>query len=466
LVSPSTSASPLKLLPLAAPLLLELLLGISVGFVGTALAARLADSSAAAFALAHHVFGTLFIVFRIVGAGLGVVITQALGAGRRDAADRVARAVLAAASWIGAAAALIAALLAGPLLAALNAPVEVRPLAATLLLAMAPALLLDAWVATGTAVLRAHLHARHTLRTMFAMHGLHLALMPLAMAQFGLVGFALALIASRLLACALLAWHWRLRLGIVPTLEDFWRPRRTELLAVARIGVPGAAENIAYRLAYMASIAVAGSLGAAALATHAYTFQITLFVLLIGLAIGLAVEIVVGHHIGAGRLREADTLVRRALVQGLAASVAGSALVAVLGPWLLGLFTQDPDIVRQGVLLLWLTVLVEPGRTFNLEVINALRATGDARYPVAVGAVSMAVVLAGGSWLLGSALGWGLAGLWIAYAADEWLRGLLMWRRWRRLQWLPYARASRRRLRGDPPVPADTAAPSPPVATP
>ena len=59
-----------------------------------------------------------------------------------------------------------------------------------------------------------------------------------------------------------------------------------------------------------------------------------------------------------------------------------------------------------------------------------------------------------------------VAGLWIAYAADEWLRGLLMWRRWRRLQWLPYARASRRRLRGDPPVPADTAAPSPPVATP
>ena len=46
-------------------------------------------------------------------------------------------------------------------------------------------------------------------------------------------------------------------------------------------------------------------------------------------------------------------------------------------------------------------MLLEPGRTFNLIVINALRATGDARYPVVVGAGSMLLVLAGGSWLLG-----------------------------------------------------------------
>jgi Na+-driven multidrug efflux pump len=42
--------------------------------------------------------------------------------------------------------------------------------------------------------------------------------------------------------------------------------------------------------------------------------------------------------------------------------------------------------------------------------------------------------------LLGSYFGLGLPGLWIAYIADEWLRGLLMWRRWARLDWVPYAR--------------------------
>jgi Na+-driven multidrug efflux pump len=112
----------------------------------------------------------------------------------------------------------------------------------------------------------------------------------------------------------------------------------------------------------------------------------------------------------------------------------------------MGLFTQDAAIAAAAVTLLWWTVLLEPGRTFNLVVINALRATGDARYPVQVGAVSMLVVLAGGSWLLGDVMGLGLVGVWIAYAADEWLRGLLMWRRWVKLQWVPMARASRWRL--------------------
>jgi Na+-driven multidrug efflux pump len=91
-------------------------------------------------------------------------------------------------------------------------------------------------------------------------------------------------------------------------------------------------------------------------------------------------------------------------------------------------------------------VLLEPGRTFNLVVINALRAAGDARYPVMVGTGSMVVVMALGSWLLGVKLGLGLVGVWIAYAADEWLRGLLMWRRWATLAWVPHARAARRRL--------------------
>jgi Na+-driven multidrug efflux pump len=96
--------------------------------------------------------------------------------------------------------------------------------------------------------------------------------------------------------------------------------------------------------------------------------------------------------------------------------------------------------------LLWCCLLLEPGRTFNLVVINALRAAGDARYPVMAGAASMLIVLAGGSWLLGVKLELGLVGVWIAYAADEWLRGLLMWRRWARLAWVPHARNTRRRM--------------------
>jgi Na+-driven multidrug efflux pump len=257
----------------------------------------------------------------------------------------------------------------------------------------------------------------------------------------------LALVLARVLAIQLHLWLWRERLGITPRWSDAWRLKRAELAAVARIGVPGAAENVAYRLAFMASIAVVGTMGAQALATHAYAQQVIAFVLLGGIATGLSVEVLVGHLVGAGKLHAAFALVRRALGWGLAAAVVGTTIAALAGPWLLrGLFATDNTVTHDAALLLWLTVLVEPGRTFNLVVINALRAAGDARFPVVAGALSMLVVLAGGSWFLGSFLGWGLPGVWLAYAADEWLRGLVMWRRWVKLGWVPHARAARRRL--------------------
>ncbi|MDE2081060.1 MAG: MATE family efflux transporter [Burkholderiales bacterium] len=441
-----------RLFALAWPLFVELLLGIAVGIVGTALAGHLSDAAGAAFALANNVLGMLFILFRIVGAGVGVVLTQNLGAGRRAAADAVACAVLGASTWIGGLAALLALLGAAPLLRLLNAPAGVLPLALPLLQLLAPALLLDAWNASMAGVMRAHLRARDTLAVMVAMHGTHLLLAPLLMlglgswGGLGLPGYALALVAARLLALVLHRALWRRRLGLVPRAADWWRLRRTELAAVAHIGLPGAAENIAYRLAAMVSVAVAGSLGTRALATQAYTQQVISVGLLFGLATGLSAETVVGHLIGAGRLHQAHRVVRRALARGLAVSVVMAGTAALAGPWVLRIFTTDARIVAAGSVLLWWTVLLEPGRTFNLVVINALRAAGDARYPVLAGAASMLVVLAGGSWLLGSHLGLGLVGVWIAYAADEWLRGLLMWRRWATLAWVPQARASRRRL--------------------
>jgi Na+-driven multidrug efflux pump len=291
--------------------------------------------------------------------------------------------------------------------------------------------------------MRAHLRTRDTLAVIIAMHATHLLLALVLMPRLGLQGFALALLISRALGVGMHLWLWRLRLKLVPHWRDWWQSPRAELAAVLRIGLPGAGENIAWRLAFMVSVAVVSNLGALALATQAYTSQLMSVVLLFGLATGLAAEILVGHLIGAGALHDAHRLVKRALARGLLVSVAVAASVAAASPWLLRAFTHDPQIIEAGTMLLWITVLLEPGRTFNLVLVNALRAAGDARYPVMAGTASMALVLAGGSWLFGAHLGWGLPGVWLAYTADEWIRGLLMWRRWATLGWVPHARAAR-----------------------
>jgi Na+-driven multidrug efflux pump len=84
-------------------------------------------------------------------------------------------------------------------------------------------------------------------------------------------------------------------------------------------------------------------------------------------------------------------------------------------------------------------IVLEPGRVFNIVISNGLRAAGDAFYPALIGVLSMASVMVFGSWLLGTYFGWGLPGVWIAMLLYEWLRGVLLYRRWKRRKWLKYA---------------------------
>jgi len=444
----TTTAPPARpgLVAITWPLFTELLLATGVALAGLTLAARVSDTAAGAFVLAQHVWAAFFLLFRIVSMGASVVVTQQLGAGDRAGADQSARAALGASFWLGLVTAATVALGAGGLLGALSTPPSVRELAEPFLRMLALALVLDAFNACMASIVRAHLHARDVLVNTIAMHTLHIVLCVPLMAAMGLPGFALALFISRSFGLAFHLWLWQRRLALVPKARDWWTLRGRRLAPMLHIGLPGAAENVSWRIVFIVTVSFAAGFGEKALATHGYTIQVQNFILLFGLATGFACEILVGHMIGAGRLHEANRLVGKSLRVGIAVSTGLVLCAALAGPWLMRWFTDDPEILRSAALLLWLAVLVEPGRVFNVVYVNALRATGDARFPVGAGVFSMVFVMGGLGWLLGVKFGLGLAGLWIAYAADEWLRGLTMAARWKWRGWLPHARATHRRV--------------------
>ena len=442
-----------RLVAITGPLLAELVLGIFVGLVGLWLASKVSDTASAAFGLANQVQATFFLLFRIIGMGASVVITQNLGARNRKAADDMARAALGGSTWIGVGAGGTLALLAGPLLQLLNAPYDVMLIATPYLRMLSLVLLLDAFNACMGSVMRAHMYTADTLMTMIAMHVFHLLLaFPLMhgwgpIPAMGIIGFALAAALSRLFGVGLHLMLWQWRLNLVPKANDWWQLRRKLLVSTLHIGLPGAAENIAYRLALLATVSMTATMGADALAAHSYTTQLSFFILVFSLAVGFSCEIMVGHLIGARQLRQAHQLVSKSLKLAIFVSTSVALLVALSAPWLMSFFTHDKAIIATCTSLLWITVILEPGRAFNLVVINALRATGDARFPVAAGIASMILVMTGGAWIFGVYFHLGLIGIWIAYALDEWTRGLIMCARWWRRGWIPAVRTTNRRLR-------------------
>lgn len=435
----------------AVPIVGEFLLGIVVAVVGLSMAAGISDAAAGSFGLTQIVVETLSVLFRVLAIGVGVVVGQTLGGGRPLEVHKSAFAVLSASTWVGAGVGLVLLLGHGVLLGWLNAPAEVLPLAGMLMVWMVPAMLIEAHNLSMSAVLRAHLFAKESLRIMLAMHTTHLLLAWVLMngvagvPGLGLVGYAVAYGLSRALALYLHARFWRLKLGLCPSVQHWFVAPWGNLMPVLRLGIPGAFVEFGYRLAFMVSIAATAKLGVTALATHAFTLQTLKLVMIVSMSIGWAVEIMVGRLVGAGQLRAANELVLKSVRSGLLASGMLALLAASTATWSMRLFTQDPAIIAMVQQLLFLSIALELSRVFNMVINGALRASGDVHYPAMVSVLSFVLCLAVGSHVL--SLWWGITGIWLAYIADEWVRGFLVWRRWRTGGWWSTARASARHVR-------------------
>ncbi len=165
-------------------------------------------------------------------------------------------------------------------------------------------------------------------------------------------------------------------------------------------------------------------------------------VLLFSLALGLGTEILIGHLVGAGQFEEAYHTLLKSVRTGLLLVSCAILPIALLAPYALGGFTHDAVIITEGTLLLRLAIVLEPGRVCNIIVINSLRATGDVWFPISMCAFSTWCVWVPLAWLLGIKLGLGLTGIWISMIVDEWLRGLMMYRRWKQRHWMKSARRS------------------------
>jgi putative MATE family efflux protein len=261
--------------------------------------------------------------------------------------------------------------------------------------------------------------------------------------KMGVLGVALGSVFSRVVASVILWILLDRRLHLMLRARDFFALQVDRIKRILHIGLPAAGEHMSYWVSLMVITSFAARLGGENLATMTYTQNVQRLVILFSIALGLGTEILIGRLIGAGEFEEAYRQVVRSVRTGLLIATSGIILVALAAPQLIGLFSHDAGIIAGGVFLLRLSVLYEPGRVFNIVIINALRATGDASFPIKIAVCSEWFLSVPLCWLLGLKLHWGLTGIWIAMMSEEWLRGLIMAWRWKKRHWLKYAHRSR-----------------------
>jgi len=95
-----------------------------------------------------------------------------------------------------------------------------------------------------------------------------------------------------------------------------------------------------------------------------------------------------------------------------------SIVFALWGPQLVRIFGATPQVLDGAGTALRIAGLELPFMAFTFIFIGALRGAGDTKSALYVGLVSTVIFRLGGTWLLAFYLGWGLAGVWTATAAD------------------------------------------------
>ena len=448
-MKPNDPPRPPTLLAIAWPIFIEQTLRILIGTVDTFMVSHVSDGAVAALGVANQFVVLALICFNFIGIGASVVITHHVGAGDRKGAEKIVTTAIAVNTWIGLAASLVAFTAAGPLLRLMQLPEDLMLYARPFLTLMGGTLFMEAMNTAIGASLRAHGHTRDAMVVTVIQNLINVAASSVLLfglcgaPKMGVLGVALGSVFSRVVASVILWILLDRRLHLMLRARDFFVLRVDRIKRILHIGLPAAGEHMSYWVSLMVITSFAARLGGESLATMTYTQNVQRLVILFSIALGLGTEILIGRLIGAGEFEEAYRQVVRSVRTGLIVATSGIVLVALAAPQLIGLFSHDPVIVAGGVFLLRLSVIYEPGRVFNIVIINALRATGDARFPIKIAVCSEWLLSVPLCWLLGLKLHWGLTGIWIAMLSEEWLRGLIMAWRWKKRRWLKYAHRSR-----------------------
>ena len=431
----------ITLASLTLPIFIENFLRMLLGNVNVFMLSRFSDKAVGAVGVANQVITMIVMLYGIISYGTAVIINQYLGSGDRKTASRVAAVAIVSNFVFSSAVSLGLVVFAGQILKIMNLPQELMEYGRVYLMIAGGATFTQALIATMSGISRSFGHPKYSMMVSIEMNILNITgnylvvFHPFGMPVFGVAGIATSLVASEVIAVITMFYLMRHKVNIRFSLKDLMPFPKEVLRDIVKIGVPSAGEFLSYSGSQIVTTSIIAMLGAFALTTRVYTQNLMYLVWMLGLSIGQGTMILVGHLVGSNRINEAyQSGTHNVKIAILVDSCSAFVMFLISRP-VLGLFTHNQAIINTGSMLLLITIALEPGRAFNLVIGNALRGAGDVRYPVLMGILSMWFISVPLCYILGIVLKLGLPGIWLAFAADEWTRGIILMMRWKSRIW-------------------------------
>lgn len=433
------------------PVMLEQVLGLSVGFTDKWLAGNVLEGAEplAAIGLAAYCLGFLPGLYAIPAVAATALVSRSVGAGDFAAARRAGAQSLLVAALLTTAVLGGAVLLGDGFMELLGLPPGSTALASRYLGIVLPSLPAMMVIHVGVAVLRgagdmwAGLVAMSVVNLVNASVSFALAVGAAGLPRLGWEGLAWGTaIGYWLGAVCVVGLLCRQNSGLRPERRD-WLPDGGWLARILHVGVPSGIDALANAACQLAFLSIVNRLGDVAAAAHAVAITIESLAFLPGSAFMVVAATLAGQFLGAGDERRARRSVWQAAMGCLTLmSIAGLFFLAAadgLAAWFVGGGTRQPEVAGLTARLVRIVAFAQPPLALLMVFSGGLRGAGATRLPLVVNFLSLLLVrlplamilsresveLPGG---LGTLPGLGLAavGAWYAMAADLSVRGLAM----------------------------------------
>ncbi|MBP9483674.1 MAG: MATE family efflux transporter [Negativicutes bacterium] len=432
------------LLKLFLPLVIEQLLEFLVGLTNSIMVASVGEAAVSGVSLVEFIMALLISLFAALSAGGSVIAGQYLG--KRDEVN--ARAAVNQLVWcVGAVAIGIMILtyfLKSFILDTIFGQIsdDVRTQADTYLTIVALSIPFLGLYGAGAAIFRTMGNSRLPMLISLLMGVMTVIgnIFALYVFEMGTLGVAISTLVSRSTATLLLislALDPKLPLRITRTVKH--RFQWSMIKRILGIGLPYGLENTLFYLGRIVVLGLVATFGTAAIAANAVAGTIVLFEVLPGIAIGLGMTVVIARCVGAGDYAQARYYTKKIMMSIFISHILINGLVLSALPWILDIYNLSKEATSLTTQIVWwhgaFSILIWP---FAYTLPVTFRASGDVKYPMYVGILSMFFCRIAFAYLLGVYFEMGVFGTWVAMFIDWIVRAILFAWRYMNTKWTLY----------------------------
>ena len=417
------------------PLVVEQLLAVTVGMADVVMVSSAGEAAVSGVSLVDMINVLIINIFAALATGGAVVTSQLIGARKPQRACQSAWQLVWVSGLLGLAVAALALVFSKGLIRLFFGSItdDVFDACMIYLCISAVSYPFLAVYNSCAALFRSMGNSRISMQVSMGMNLFNIAgnAVGVYLLHLGVAGVALPTLISRAGACVVMLVRLRdPHLPVTLAGQRRWQPDFALIRNILHIGIPSALENSMFQLGRVLVVSIISAFGTVQIAANAVANNLDSLGCIPGQAVSLAVITVVGQCIGAGDRRQATGYAKKLVGIAYLAMIALNTVILLTLSWTLKMYNVSAETLQLSTwlvfihdgfaMLLWPVAFVLPG---------ALRAAGDVRFTMVVSVFSMWAFRILFSWILGSMLGWGAIGVWVAMLLDWVFRAaFFLWR--------------------------------------